>query len=78
MKMKMKMKIKIAVVGCGRIATKHFEAIQQHSNNLDLVAVCDINKDVLTIKNIDLISSMDIIKIIEKYTGCLKTKNNIH
>jgi len=43
----MKMKMKIAVVGCGRIATKHFEAIQQHSNNLDLVAVCDINKDVL-------------------------------
>ncbi len=41
------MKIKIAVVGCGRIATKHFEAIQQHSDHLDLVAICDINKNIL-------------------------------
>jgi UDP-N-acetyl-2-amino-2-deoxyglucuronate dehydrogenase len=41
------MKIKIAVVGCGRIATKHFEAIHQHSDHLDLVAICDINKNIL-------------------------------
>ncbi len=34
-------KIRVALVGCGRIAGKHFEAIKSHSANLDLVAVCD-------------------------------------
>jgi UDP-N-acetyl-2-amino-2-deoxyglucuronate dehydrogenase len=40
-------KIKIAVVGCGRIAAKHFDAIEQHSENLQLVGVCDIDHEVL-------------------------------
>lgn len=34
-------KIKIALVGCGRIAKNHFQAIEQHSDNLTLTAVCD-------------------------------------
>ncbi len=38
-------KLKIAVVGCGRIASRHFEAIETHSKYLSLVAVCDINQD---------------------------------
>ncbi len=33
--------IKIAVVGCGRIAKNHFQAIEQHKENLILTAVCD-------------------------------------
>ena len=40
-------KIKIAVVGCGRISKKHFESIKSHSSNLELVAVCDLDKKVL-------------------------------
>jgi len=36
-------KIKIAVVGCGRIAEKHFDAIRIHHNDLKLVGVCDQN-----------------------------------
>ena len=40
-------KIKIAVVGCGRIAVKHFDAIAQHSENLELVGVCDSDHQVL-------------------------------
>lgn len=36
-------KIRIAVVGCGRISGKHFEAIEAHSDSLDLVGVCDTN-----------------------------------
>jgi len=36
-------KIKVAVVGCGRISNKHFEAINKHQNDLELVAVCDTN-----------------------------------
>lgn len=40
-------KINIAVVGCGRVSQKHFEAIQAHSADLNLAAVCDDNPDVL-------------------------------
>jgi UDP-N-acetyl-2-amino-2-deoxyglucuronate dehydrogenase len=34
-------KIRIAVVGCGRISQKHFEAIDVHNKDMQLVAVCD-------------------------------------
>lgn len=40
-------KIKIAVVGCGRIAAKHFEAIEKHSDSLELVGICDTDRAVL-------------------------------
>ncbi|HEY5603515.1 MAG TPA: Gfo/Idh/MocA family oxidoreductase [Gammaproteobacteria bacterium] len=40
-------KIRIAVVGCGRISGKHFEAIKAHAKDLELVAVCDTNKTLL-------------------------------
>lgn len=40
-------KIKIAIVGCGRISVKHFEAVAKHAHDLELVAVCDRNKDIL-------------------------------
>jgi len=34
-------KIKIGVVGCGKIATNHFNAIKELSNEFDFVCVCD-------------------------------------
>ena len=34
-------KIRFALVGCGRIAGKHFEAIAKHAAHAELVAVCD-------------------------------------
>jgi UDP-N-acetyl-2-amino-2-deoxyglucuronate dehydrogenase len=34
-------KIRFALVGCGRIAGKHFEAITSHAAHAELVAVCD-------------------------------------
>lgn len=37
------MKYKIGLVGCGRIAKNHFDAIREEKN-LQLVAVCDIDK----------------------------------
>ncbi len=43
----MNKKLKIAIIGCGRISAKHFEAIKKHSDNLELVAVCDTNPTVL-------------------------------
>ena len=40
-------KIRIAVVGCGRISKNHFGSIEKHSDEMELVAVCDIKDDVL-------------------------------
>lgn len=41
-------KIRLALVGCGRIASKHFEAAKAHSDAVDLVAVCDDNPERLS------------------------------
>lgn len=35
-------KLNFALVGCGRISKKHFEALKNNSNKSNLVAVCDI------------------------------------
>ena len=40
-------KIKIAVIGCGRIAEKHFDAINSHRENIELVSICDSNPQQL-------------------------------
>jgi UDP-N-acetyl-2-amino-2-deoxyglucuronate dehydrogenase len=40
-------KIRIAVVGCGRISRNHFGSIEKHADQFELVAVCDIDPDVL-------------------------------
>ena len=34
-------KIRFALVGCGRIAENHFEALARHAADAELVAVCD-------------------------------------
>lgn len=39
--------IRIALVGCGRIAEKHFDAIKKQGDKLELVAICDIDKVAL-------------------------------
>lgn len=40
-------KIRFAVVGCGRISAKHFDALNQHTDRTELVAVCDNQHDRL-------------------------------
>jgi UDP-N-acetyl-2-amino-2-deoxyglucuronate dehydrogenase len=40
-------RIRIALIGCGRIAAKHFEAITAHRERLELVAVCDSDPTAL-------------------------------
>ena len=39
--------LKIGVVGCGRISKNHFGSILRYSEELELVAVCDIDGDIL-------------------------------
>lgn len=43
-------KIKFAIVGCGRIAEKHFKSIQQHHENIELTGICDDNLAILEAK----------------------------
>lgn len=40
-------KIRMALVGCGRIAANHFNAMKQHASNIEIVDVCDVNSDAL-------------------------------
>lgn len=37
------MKLKFALIGCGRIAQKHADALSHSINEAELIAVCDIN-----------------------------------
>lgn len=40
-------KLRFALVGCGRIAKNHFAAMKQHSDRVEIVAVCDIDPKAL-------------------------------
>lgn len=40
-------KIRMAIVGCGRISKNHFGSIEKHSDDIELVAVCDIDDELL-------------------------------
>jgi len=40
-------KIRIGVVGCGRISKNHFGSIANHSCELELAAVCEVNSSIL-------------------------------
>jgi len=41
-------KIAFAVVGCGRIAAKHFEALESHPDSARIAAVCDVDPRALS------------------------------
>ncbi|QPQ54422.1 Gfo/Idh/MocA family oxidoreductase [Allosphingosinicella flava] len=40
-------KIRFALVGCGRIAKNHFEAIAAHADDAELIDVCDTDEEAL-------------------------------
>jgi UDP-N-acetyl-2-amino-2-deoxyglucuronate dehydrogenase len=40
-------KIRFCVIGCGRIATNHFEALKRHDERAELTAVCDVDGKAL-------------------------------
>ncbi len=40
-------KIRFALVGCGRIANNHFDAIKQHADRCELTDVCDVDPAAL-------------------------------
>ena len=40
-------KIRFALVGCGRISANHFDALEKHADQAELVDVCDIDPEAL-------------------------------
>ncbi len=40
-------KIRFALAGCGRISKNHFEAIEEHAKNAEIVGICDIDNKAL-------------------------------
>ena len=40
-------RIRFALVGCGRIAARHFLALKEHADRAELVGICDIDPHVL-------------------------------
>ncbi len=41
-------RLRIALAGCGRIAANHFAALAQRKDDVDLVAVCDVDSAALS------------------------------
>jgi len=40
-------RIRFALVGCGRIAERHIEALEQHAQHAELIAVCDVDEQTV-------------------------------
>jgi UDP-N-acetyl-2-amino-2-deoxyglucuronate dehydrogenase len=40
-------RLRFALVGCGRISTSHFDALEKHQDRAELVAVCDVDPAAL-------------------------------
>ena len=57
------MKLNIALIGGGRIAPKHIEAIKKNSKNCKLIAICEKNlikrKNFFKLKNVNIYDDID-------------------
>lgn len=40
-------KLRMAIIGCGRISKNHFNSIEKHSGNIELVSICETDETVL-------------------------------
>lgn len=76
-------KIRLALVGCGRIATNHFNAIQQYADEIDLVDVCDVQPQALQ-RAVELTGARghtnltDMLKTTEADLVILTTPSGLH
>jgi len=41
-------KIRLAIVGCGRISKNHFNSVDKHQNDIELISICDSQVEVLS------------------------------
>lgn len=40
-------KIRLGIVGCGRISRNHFGSVEEHANDMELIALCDVDPRTL-------------------------------
>lgn len=76
-------KIKIALVGCGRIAKSHFQAISHHHDKLTLTAVCDINANAAIEASkqyqVEAYTSLsDMLQVVDADIVALCTPSGLH
>jgi UDP-N-acetyl-2-amino-2-deoxyglucuronate dehydrogenase len=41
-------KIRVAIIGCGRISKNHFDSMEKHRDNIELVSICDVQQSILS------------------------------
>ena len=76
-------KIRIAVVGCGRISKNHLDSIETHANDMKLVALCDVNDQIMAQHAIEYkvncySSMIDLLESEEVDLVVLCTPSGIH
>lgn len=65
-------KIRIGIVGCGRISKNHFGSIEKHADEMELIAICDI--DPVTWPNM---RKSTMFRLIAPWKKCSKKSNLI-
>ncbi len=76
-------KIRVALVGCGRISTNHFGAMDQHKENIEIVDVCDIDpvaleRAVSRTRAVGHISLTDMLRTTTADIVVLATPSGLH
>lgn len=76
-------KVRFALVGCGRIAANHFEAIERHAERCELVDVCDVDAAALAaaVQRTGAQGHASLVRLLEKTTAdcvILTTPSGLH
>ena len=61
-------KIRTAIVGCGRISKNHFESLEKHQDNMELISICDNQQTILSAheKKYNIKGYLDLKDMLEK------------
>lgn len=78
-------KRRVGIIGCGHILQRHIESIETNSDNFELVALCDSNKEVLdnALKDNKVKGFTDYKEMLDKMKGkmdfvTIATPNHLH
>lgn len=76
-------KIRFALIGCGRIAANHFEAVKTHAARCELVDVCDVDPAALAaaVQRTGAAGHADLTSLLAKTTAdcvILTTPSGLH
>ncbi len=75
-------KIRVALVGCGRISKNHLQSIETHADDMELIAVCDANPNVLaslpTVSSVKKVQRMDAMLAEKPDLAIITTPSGLH